>query len=79
MILRIVKLLIRRLIITFIAILQIIFQVSKLFENAVKELPTNPNDTLKYKKLIETFGTHYTNKIVMGAKAVIQSQVSFVQ
>ncbi len=53
--------------------------MSKLFENAVKELPTNPNDTLKYKKLIETFGTHYTNKIVMGAKAVIQSQVSFVQ
>lgn len=50
-------------------------QVSSDFEADVKGLPLDTNSTDLYMDFISTYGTHYTSKIVMGAKAVIQSQV----
>jgi hypothetical protein len=45
------------------------------FEDDVKALSLDPNSTDSYMDFISTYGTHYANKVIMGAKAVIQSQV----
>jgi hypothetical protein len=45
------------------------------FEEDVKALSLDPNSTDSYMDFISTYGTHYANKVIMGAKAVIQSQV----
>jgi hypothetical protein len=50
-------------------------QVTSDFEEDVKALPTDVNATQAYFDFIETYGTHYASVVVMGAKAVIQSQV----
>jgi hypothetical protein len=50
-------------------------QVTSDFEEDVKALPTDVNATQAYFDFIETYGTHYASVAVMGAKAVIQSQV----
>jgi hypothetical protein len=49
--------------------------VTSDFEEDVKALPTDVNATQAYFDFIETYGTHYASVVVMGAKAVIQSQV----
>ena len=45
------------------------------FRDDVMALPTDSNQVAPFRKFADKYGTHYFSKIVMGAKAVVQSQV----
>jgi len=44
-------------------------RVTELFRDAVADLPNNASDP-RYYQFLDTFGTHYASKIVLGSKAI---------
>jgi hypothetical protein len=49
--------------------------VTPEFQDDLKDLPLDPSDSAPYYKFIMSYGTHYTSAILMGALAIIQSEV----
>lgn len=54
-----------------------------LFEEALTNLPTNfnpdnvdPSNLEKFEKFIDTYGTHYVDRVVLGAKRIFTTELS---
>jgi hypothetical protein len=52
------------------------FQVNEDFQNDVKNLPNTLDNKQPFMNFIDRYGTHYTSKLVMGAKAITLNEVS---
>jgi hypothetical protein len=53
----------------------VVYKVNADFKEDVQKLPNSLDNKQPFLAFVEKYGTHFTSKIVMGAKAVVQHVV----